>query len=285
MPCFFMLVQYDFNDPLRGPWRFSSIHGCFNTIWIDWYFAFYHPVTQCSRSLSAAMGPEIRLASNNKLLLTGFQGRGDRRVYTYIIYIYIYIDCCMYIYIYVCMYLSIAYIITSSPQKRRAALPTTIIWLLKTDDWQTNFLTGTNHPSMVFKFSSEDDYGMLGLRAALVEGTFLLKSNSQEFIKYVSFKLEESSQNSALRLSNRWTSESNPIWIKVHPHLPFSADDFKFPFISSWQQTQRVHACSVCSLLSFQWHAVARNFEVSKTHICEVFWMLDCQVEDDRRPT
>lgn len=135
---------------------------------------------------------------------------------------------------------------------------------------ETNFLTGTNHPSMVFKFSSEDDYGMLGLRAALVEGTFLLKSNSQELITYVSFKLEESSQNSALGLSNRWTSASNSIWIKVHPHLPFSADDFKFPFISSWQQTQRVHACSVCSLLSFQWHAVARVSEfwsVQNSHL------------------
>ena len=217
-----MFVQYDFNDPLRGPWRFASIHGCFNTIWIDWYFAFYHPVLfPCIPKA----GPWVLQwdrrygwpPTTNCCSLVPKRGGID--VSTHISYIYICI----------CIYIS-KYSIHNNiiPAKKTCCTPYNYNLAP-----ETNFWTGTNHPSMVFKFSSEDDYGMLGLRAALVEGTFLLKSNSQKFIKYVSFKLEESSQNSALGLSNRWTSESNPIWIKVHPHLPFSSDDFKFSFISS----------------------------------------------------
>ena len=125
-PCFFMFVQYDFNDPLRGPWRFASIHGCFNTIWIDWYFAFYHPVLfPCIPKA----GPWVLQwdrrygwpPTTNCCSLVPKRGGID--VSTHISYIYIYV--------YVYIYLSIVYIITSSPQKRRAALPTTIIWLLK----------------------------------------------------------------------------------------------------------------------------------------------------------
>ena len=129
----------------------------------------------------------------------------------------LYIDC--YVYIYISKYSIHNNII---PAKRMCCTPYNYNLAP-----ETNFLTGTNHPSMVFKFSSEDDYGMLGQRAALVEGTFLLKSNSQKFIKYVSFKLEESSQNSALGLSNRWTSESNP---------DLDQSSSSFTFLSWWFQ-------------------------------------------------
>ena len=156
-PCFFMFVQYDFNDPLRGPWRllaFMAVLIRFGLIGILLFttqcsLASQKPVPECCNGTGDTAGLQQQTAAHFRP-----QGRGDRRVYTYIIYIcmyiYIYIDCYVCVYIY--MYLSIVYIITSSPQKGRAALPTTIIWLLKTDDWQTNFLTGTNHPSMVFKF-------------------------------------------------------------------------------------------------------------------------------------
>ena len=107
-PCFFMFVQYDFNDPLRGPWRFASIHGCFNTIWIDWYFAFYHPVLfPCIPKA----GPWVLQwdrrygwpPTTNCCSLVPKRGGID--VSTHISYIYI----CIYIYIdcYVCKYIYI----------------------------------------------------------------------------------------------------------------------------------------------------------------------------------